>query len=103
MDGQGKIVDGEFKSRSSFVEPPEDCKVVLYASDLMSRPFMNEMLVTIFLKSEFEAKDILDAAEIYDAVEVARYTYDIAHTSVNLVISKAKSHGLHINIGVESL
>lgn len=103
MDGQGKIVDGELKSRAGFVEPPGDCKVVLYASDLMSRSFMTEMLITIFLKSEAEAIAILEEAEVYNEVEVAKYTYDIAYTSVNLVLSKAKSRGLHINMGVESL
>lgn len=72
---------------------PKRYQVVFLNDDYTTKEFVADVLQVIFHKSPEEALHLMELVHKTGAAVVGIYTYDIAHTRVNLTIKIAREHG----------
>lgn len=83
------------------VREPKRYHVVMHNDDFTPMDFVVYVLVTIFLKEEKEAVDLMLQVHNGQKAVIGTYSYDIAHTRVNQVMEMARKEGYPFRVTVE--
>ncbi|MGP1457791.1 MAG: ATP-dependent Clp protease adaptor ClpS [Treponema sp.] len=87
--------------QDSFPEPPPECRVILFNDDFTTMDFVVSILISIFDKSKYEAKAVMEEAHRSGKAVIGVYTYDIAMTLATTATARARQHGFPLKIEVE--
>ena len=90
------------KSRTkNKVREPKQFKVIMHNDDFTTMEFVVSILMEVFHKDEFTANELMLIVHKVGWAVVGRYSFDIAHTKVNIALEKARSYGYPFRMTVE--
>lgn len=84
------------------VRPPKQYKVLLHNDDYSTMDFVVEVLMRIFKKNKNEAVAIMLAVHTHQVGVCGIYTYEIAETKVEQVLSMARKKSFPLRCTMEA-
>ncbi len=84
------------------VRPPRQYKVLLHNDDYSTMDFVVEVLMRIFKKNKNEAVEIMLAVHTHQVGVCGIYTYEIAETKVEQVVTMARQHSFPLRCTMEA-
>lgn len=92
--------EGRTFSVTENIVPPEGC-VIFFNDDYTTKDFVVDVLVSVFHKSESEARKMMQAVHTKGKAEIGVYAYDIAVTLAAIATQRARNEGFPLMIEVK--